>query len=148
MIDQCILNLTDIEIAWLAGLFEGEASFGIDIRSKKRYQVSSSPPAPFIKIAMIDEDVISKVSQLLKKNYFSSKRLTVKNKQVFICHIGDRATLNYLLPRIFPYMGIRRQQKIQQCLDLLVDYKIWYENGGKSKMAKQGGLAKQNKKTI
>ena len=31
------LQLSNIEIAWLAGLLEGEGSFGIDDRSATRY---------------------------------------------------------------------------------------------------------------
>ena len=31
------LALSEIEIAWLAGLLEGEGNFGLDARSAKRY---------------------------------------------------------------------------------------------------------------
>jgi hypothetical protein len=121
-----ILELKETNIAWLAGLFEGEASFQLDKRSRKRYRNSTSPPNPFIKIAMVDEDVISKVSELVNKSYFSPKRLTSTGKQVYICHIGDRATLFSLLPRRLPYMEMRRQNQIKQCLAALQEYKIWY----------------------
>jgi hypothetical protein len=56
------LCLTETEIAWIAGLFEGEACFGLDFRSKKRYKLSTSPSIPFVKISMIDQDFIEKVS--------------------------------------------------------------------------------------
>ena len=85
-----ILYLSETEIAWLAGLFEGEAYFNLDKRSKKRYINSEAPPAPFIKIAMIDEDIISRVAKLLNKNYYIPSRLTSTGKKVYICHIGDR----------------------------------------------------------
>nr|YP_010835622.1 hypothetical protein NQY40_pgp021 [Ulva meridionalis]WFS80090.1 hypothetical protein [Ulva meridionalis] len=100
-----ILNISEIEIAWLAGLFEGEAYFGLDKRSKKRYLNSTSPPAPFIKIAMTDEDIIYRVAKLLNKKYYIPSRLTKTGKKVFVCYIGDRKTLIYLLPKILPYMG-------------------------------------------
>lgn len=41
-----ILNLSEVEIAWLAGLFEGEAYFNLDKRPQKRYINSTAPPAP------------------------------------------------------------------------------------------------------
>ena len=73
---QKVLNISETQIAWLAGLFEGEAYFSLDKRSKKRYINSTSPPAPFIKIAMVDEDIINRVAKLLNKTYFSPSRLT------------------------------------------------------------------------
>jgi hypothetical protein len=125
------LNLSEIEIAWLAGLFEGEASFGIDNRKIQKYKVSTSPAAPFIKIAMVDEDVISKVSKLLNKSYFSPRRLTVTQKKVFICHIGDRLTVQYILINRLPYMSQRRSLQIQRCLDLITQWEEWKKNRNK-----------------
>jgi hypothetical protein len=46
----------------MAGLLEGEGSFGLDNRSKKRYKNSTSPPGVYIKISMTDEDVIEKMA--------------------------------------------------------------------------------------
>ena len=46
------LKLTPTEIAWLAGLFEGEANFGLDKRSSKRYTNSTSPPIPYIQLGI------------------------------------------------------------------------------------------------
>ena len=74
---------------------------------------------------MTDEDIIHRVAKLLNKNYFSPKRLTKTGKKVFICHIGDRGMLIYLLPRLLPYMGKRRQQKIQICIEELQKWVIW-----------------------
>jgi hypothetical protein len=103
------------DIAWLAGLFEGETNFGLDKRSKIRYNNSSSPPAPYIQLSMIDEDVIQKVSKLVNKTYKPLNRKTSTNQTVFKVSIGDRATLRYLLPLIFPYLGSRRQNQVQEC---------------------------------
>jgi hypothetical protein len=119
-------NLKETDIAWLAGLFEGEAYFGLDNRSATRYKVSTSPPAPYIRISMTDEDVIAKVSKLVNKSYFSPRRLTATKKQVYICHIGDRSTLKLLLPLILPYMVLRRQKKILECIKALKDWEVWY----------------------
>ncbi len=122
------LNLSEIEIAWLAGLLEGEGSFTLDKRPQKRYKNSTAPPAPYIKIAMVDEDIISKVAFLLNKNYFSPSRLTKNKKKVYICHIGDRKTLIYLLPRLLPYMGKRRTNQIKECIFELENWQKWSRN--------------------
>ena len=137
------LALSATEIAWLAGLFEGEASFLLDKRSKTRYQVSTSPCSVYISIQMIDEDVIARVAQLLNKNYQSLTRKTSRNQPVYKVHIGDRATLRYLLPLLFPYLGNRRQQHVQLCLNALADWEIWYCNGGRSDMARIGPMTKK-----
>ena len=115
------IALSEIKIAWLAGLLEGEGSFGLDARSAKRYNVSTAPPSPFLRIAMTDQDIIERVSKLVNKNYFSPKRLTATGKRVYIVHVGDRATLGALLPRLFPYFGKRRQEVVQKCVVALAE---------------------------
>nr|YP_006666441.1 putative LAGLIDADG homing endonuclease [Trebouxiophyceae sp. MX-AZ01]AFQ93796.1 putative LAGLIDADG homing endonuclease [Trebouxiophyceae sp. MX-AZ01] len=115
------LALSEIEIAWLAGLLEGEGYFGLDARSAKRYNVSTAPPSPFLRVAMTDRDIIERVSKLVKKRHFSPTRLTATGKQVYIVHVGDRATLSTLLPRLFPYLGKRRQEAVKSCLDALME---------------------------
>jgi len=98
------LGLSVTEISWLAGLFEGEASFLLDQRSKKKYKVSTSPPTAYLSIQMTDEDVIARVAQLLKKNYTFPKSKPSR-KPTYKVYVGDRATLRYLLPLLFPYLG-------------------------------------------
>ncbi len=99
-----MLNLTETDVAWIAGLLEGEGYFGIDNRSKDRYEVSKIPPAPFIKVSMVDEDIIQRLSKLLDKSYFSPSRKTVKGKQVYTLHIGEKEKVLFILQKILPYM--------------------------------------------
>jgi hypothetical protein len=73
-------RLSEIEIAWIAGLVEGEGNFGLDNRSAKRYIHSTTPPFPYLRISMVDEDVIARLSKLLDKSYFSPNRRTSKKK--------------------------------------------------------------------
>lgn len=129
----------------MAGLLEGEGSFGLDNRSKKRYKNSTSPPGVYIKISMTDEDVIEKMAKLVNKTYFSPARVTKTNKKVYNLHIGDRETLLVLLPRLFPYLGKRRQAQVQVCIEALEDWKKWLAEGGRSKMAKLGAEARKRK---
>lgn len=142
------LCLTEIEIAWIAGLFEGEATFGLDSRSKKRYKVSTAPASPFIKISMVDQDVIKKVATLVNKSYFKVSRKTSTGKTVYVVHIGDRATLLYLLPVLLPHLGERRQKRVQECLDALTAWQLWYSTGKRKEMAKQGAFTKKKKKLV
>jgi len=70
-------------------------------------------------------------------------RKTVKSKQTYQVSIGDRATVRILLPRVFPYLGARRQAQAQRLLDALKDHEKWVAEGGLSKMAKEGPKAKK-----
>lgn len=140
-----MLNLTETDIAWIAGLLEGEGYFGIDNRPKGKYKVSKTPPAPFIKISMVDEDVIQKLSNLLGKSYFSPSRKTVTNKQVYTLHLGEKEKLLFLLQKILPYMGVRRTERIRECISHLQTWKEWVENGGRSEMARLGYEARLKK---
>jgi hypothetical protein len=77
---------------------------------------------------MVDEDIIARVAYLLNKKYFSPSRLTVTNKKVYVCHICDRKTLIYLFPKILPFMGQRRKEIIEQCIQELDNWKKWKVN--------------------
>ena len=140
-----MLDLTETDIAWIAGLLEGEGYFGIDNRSKDRYEISKTPPAPFIKISMTDEDIIQRLSILLDKSYFSPSRKTVKYKQVYTLHIGEKEKVLFILQKILPYMGARRGKRIKECISHLQTWKEWVENGGRSEMAKLGYEARLEK---
>lgn len=141
-----MLNLKENEIAWIAGLLEGEGYFGIDKRSSKRYQHSTSPPAPFIKISMVDQDIIERLSKLLDKDYFIPKRKTVSNKTVYTLHIGEKEKVLFVLQKILPYMGVRRSERIKECIEHLENWKDWVAQGGRSRNAKRANLIGQQKK--
>jgi hypothetical protein len=140
-----MLDLTETDIAWIAGLLEGEGYFGIDNRSKDTYKVSKTPPAPFIKISMVDEDIIQRLSKLLDKSYFSPSRKTVKGKQVYTLHIAEKEKVLFILQKILPYMGVRRGERITECISHLQTWKEWVESGGRSEMAKLGYDARLKK---
>jgi hypothetical protein len=140
-----MLDLTEPQIAWIAGLLEGEGSFGIDRRSEKRYKNSKAPPSPFIKIAMVDEDVIARLSHLVDKSYYLPSRLTVRGKQVYQLHIGEKKKVLWILQRIRPYMGARRGEVIDECLTLLQEWENWVESGGRSEQAAYANRVKNQK---
>jgi hypothetical protein len=142
-----MLNLKETDIAWIAGLLEGEGYFGIDNRSKDRYEVSNTPPAPFIKISMVDEDIIERLSQLLDKSYFSPTRKTVTGKQVYTLHLGEKEKVLFVLQKILPYMGVRRGERITECISHLQTWKEWVENGGRVENAKRANQIGQLKRS-
>lgn len=106
------LQLSEIEIAWLAGLLEGEGSFGIDNRAKKRYNNSTTPASCTLKISMTDEDVIAKVGKMFKRPPFQATNKTAGGKTEHIFSCQARPPLIYLLPRLLPHLGERRSKQV------------------------------------
>lgn len=102
------------DIAWLAGILEGEASFGYGC-------------TPILEIGMTDEDVINKISTIIKKKYFvtfpkqkmkdGSARKTVYRIRLF----GVKAI--QIMQWVFPFMGKRRKEKIIEVLNLFYNQK-------------------------
>jgi hypothetical protein len=130
-----IEDIPELDIAWLSGLWEGEGSFAVRKRCKN-YKTSTTPGGVEMKIAMTDEDVIAKVSELVGKPYFIPNRKTVKGKTVYQLSIGKRENVIPLVKRIIPYLGKRRKEQAEKLLENQLLWEEWYNNGGRSDMAK------------
>ena len=90
-------------VAWLAGLLEGEGSF---VLCANRIAIS---------LAMTDKDTIDKVCALTGARSYPVTSRAAHHKQAYVCKItGQRA--QYYMQCILPYMGLRRSEKIQECL--------------------------------
>lgn len=99
-----IPHTDEIDIAWLAGLLEGEASF---IYSKK---------SPKIALQMSDEDVVAEAATLLGATVRAPWRREEHFKFIYGAHLyGVRAVVWMLT--IFPLMGNRRRSKIRDIVD-------------------------------
>lgn len=100
--------LTAVDIAWLAGLFEGEGSFGLEKGRNPRIQLAST-----------DRDVVEKAACKLGLSvlgpYDNSKRLTPNTKPLWVISSGG-ATAAGLMMSIYPFMGLRRRERIKQVL--------------------------------
>ena len=89
---------SDIDTAWLAGLLEGEGSFG--------YYDST----PKVAIGMTDMDVRRKVSKMVGSRIYCDKRSGRLRSMYVVVSSGQRAII--VMQRIFPLMGKRRARKI------------------------------------
>ncbi|MFC5598480.1 hypothetical protein [Deinococcus cellulosilyticus] len=101
-------DLTEIEVAWLAGLLEGEGSF-LDAPP-------SSPRSPRLVVSMTDLDVIEKVARCFGVSYVKNDRRNPERwKTCYVVKIsGTRAMA--MMKLVYPYMGQRRRQKIDEIL--------------------------------
>lgn len=92
------------EIAWLAGLIEGEGSF--------IYKESDSP---LISIQMTDEDVIRRVSVLFGTNVRGPYVRTDGHQTTWTCVVYGAKAVGWMLT-LFTFMGERRKAKIRDVL--------------------------------
>ena len=108
------------DVAWLAGLLEGEGSFMMS-RSTVAGKVYYYPK---IVVCMTDKDVVERAALLLSNNSVYrvplSKNGVSKKLQYRAQVSGIKAAL--LMKELLPLMGERRSAKIQEVLDA-------YENG-------------------
>lgn len=101
--------MTDLELAWLAGLLEGEAAF-----CHERYEEKYTRAV--ISIKMTDRDVIERVADLVggqRITLMRAERAGYKD-QYRVRLRGARA--REIMQLILPYMGERRAAKIRECL--------------------------------
>jgi hypothetical protein len=99
--------VTELEIAWLAGLLEGEGSF--------MSPAPSEPRQPRISIVMTDEDVIQRVAGLVGVKYINIRQENIKWKPSYRVQLkGARAV--QLMQAVRPHMGARRGAKIDAIL--------------------------------
>lgn len=98
--------LQEKELYWLAGLLEGEASF---LEQKEGRYVS-------ISLEMTDEDIIKKVAKIFNVRYSKPSKREPHHKQSYkLLFRGSRAV--EMMKQLQPLMGIRRSEKIQECID-------------------------------
>ncbi len=100
--------MRDVEVAWLAGLLEGEGSFVAP--------PPSDPKRARILIEMVALDVIEKVSELVGLAYTQPNRRKEHWRQSYKVTIrGPKAV--EVMRAVYPYMSIRRRAQIVRALN-------------------------------
>lgn len=110
--------MTEIEIAWLAGLIEGEGC----IRSPKQKAKTIG-----IDLASTDKDVIEKAAALMQCSFHTHIQTNPKWKtQYKLLITGQRAS--EIMKLILPHMCLRRSAKINDALfywENRIDHRRW-----------------------
>ncbi|GGJ45308.1 LAGLIDADG family homing endonuclease [Deinococcus roseus] len=112
------LSLTEIEIAWLAGLLEGEGSF--------MEAPPSSPNSPRLVVSMTDLDVIEKVASLFGTRYIKNDRRNPERwKTCYVVKLSGTPAMQ-MMKLVHPHMGERRRKKIEEILEKYASVKPKY----------------------
>ncbi len=90
------------EIAWLAGILEGEGCF--------QYRKT-----PVIKVKMTDLDTIERVSILLECKSIHHEKRILGCKQAYVATVSGYKAAQWMMT-VLPIMGLRRSDKIIECL--------------------------------
>jgi hypothetical protein len=149
-----INKLDSLQLAWLAGLFQAEASFQYDnrIRSDSNddpTEYQPPPPSPIIKIEMIEEDLMNHVGELLGKSVKLQKRRTSAKNNVYRISLESREDVRTFVKAIRPYIvGNKTLNRIDDILYNCSLYDKWVADGGKTKQAAKANKASQEAKRL
>jgi hypothetical protein len=112
-------NWSDINLAWISGLIEGEGTFTIRKSNNKKYIT--------IKVVSTDFDVIHKLHKLVGYGKINGPydRSTAgkKRKPFLVWCLHDMYPQVELMNAILPYMCQRRSNRIKECLSLIENSK-------------------------
>ena len=107
------------EIAWAAGLLEGEGYFGAGDR---RY--------PYISIEMTDKDVLKKLRQVFPFGEIKTIDNTRKNGiESYRMYLSSQEKVKDIIKKIRPWMGTRRKQRMDELIQMYDKYKDNCQSG-------------------
>jgi hypothetical protein len=118
--------MSEVEVAWVAGLVEGEGCFYIQTEkyTSKRTGETYHNRRPTLIVAMTDEDVVKRLQEVTGVGTVNRSGPQNKNrpnhKPMWRYRVNPVATL-MLAIRLYPYMGRRRREKIE---DLLGEFTV------------------------
>lgn len=108
--------MRDTDIAWLAGIIEGEGT--IIIPSDKKLQVN-------IIVGMTDKDVVQRCHEITGIGTFRSSWTKQGNKQNYKWCVYKQKDVARILLAIVPLMGERRKKRIEEAAEIFHERFRW-----------------------
>lgn len=110
--------MTDTDLAWLAGLLEGEGCFALDTTASRR--PGHRRNAILVKLKMTDKDVVERARKIMLEIHSFNNivcKLTERppRKDIYVVKINAHAA-EAIMRAVRPYMGMRRGAKIDELL--------------------------------
>ena len=108
-------------LAWLAGLLEGEGCFLLTFKKNKN---GTGYPCFCVSMNMNDEDVVMRAANIVGFGNYSGPWLQYnpKHKPFYRWSVVKRDYVYALLVAIYPFMGSRRKAKIETILRTYREY--------------------------
>ena len=105
------------DVAWLAGLLEGEGCFSL---KKEKY--------PRISLGMTDEDVVIRAASLIKVRVYH-------HKNVWSFHVHGAYAIQWMMT-LYPFFGKRRKEMVVSIIKFWKEYTYSRSSNGIHAMAK------------
>lgn len=99
--------MKDTDIAYIAGLIDGEGYIGIK-RGTKRKDCFNRAYHARIQVRMVDEPSIKFLVETLGGNYYKESPTAAKGRPLFCYQCSDRAA-EHVLRTVLPYLRIKKQ---------------------------------------
>ena len=100
------MDIQEASFYWMAGLLEGEVSFGLLPPSGRKIT-----PVLNMAIQMTDEDVIARFCDLIQAQYLALKPFKDHWAPLYLCRLRGKRAFQ-MMQLFYPLMGQRRQQQI------------------------------------
>lgn len=111
--------MTDTEVAWLAGLLEGEACFSLSNNGpKSRARWPNVRPTLLISLSMVDQDVVERAALLMGGNGPTKQRRAHDHWQDQWRTSVSAAKAEAVLQLVYPYLGERRRERVDELFAL------------------------------
>lgn len=104
---------TDVEVAWAAGLFEGEGCFGIYARGSRPNSVNVQ-----LRLAMTDRDAVERFAAIVNIPVNGPRTRRTNEKPLWECVTQHRGECKRIAAMLLPHLCERRAAKAQEILDL------------------------------
>lgn len=101
-----IANTDAVELAWLAGIIEGEGCFYVNRKDK----------CPMIRVKMGDRDVVERVAGMWGSSVGFAKDNRRNHSDMYTASVYGHAALAWMR-KVYAMMGLRRKAKVLEILD-------------------------------
>lgn len=120
-----INSMTESEVAWLAGLFDGEGCIKFSGKS-----------SAYLVISMSDLDILEKALERTGAgNIYSSRAPSENRKPMWEWSVCQKIQVELLIKLIYPWLGSRRQKRCKEAIERLKN------NPGKNITIKHGTVS-------
>jgi len=106
--------MDSIEIAWAAGLIEGEGTVCV-----------KGSGGLYVGVSMTDEDVVRKIHSIAGIGTVNMCKKKENRKQVWVWRAGKRSEVIAFIKKIRPYMGARRTSAIDKVFAHDMEHPQW-----------------------